>query len=106
LHGPQDQKAAGWQLSESRTNDPDLSTDFHNYWVNLQPDKIITGIDDMTLGVFTPSMLPPGGQWVFNKPMFVTLNIAVGGNWPGPPDIWTPFPATMLVDWFEYKPSW
>jgi len=32
------------------------------------------------------------------------LNVAVGGNWPGPPDASTPFPATMLVDWVRYTP--
>ena len=35
----------------------------------------------------------------FNKEFFFILNIAVGGNWPGPPDGSTVFPQQMLIDW-------
>jgi beta-glucanase (GH16 family) len=83
----------------------DLSTDFHTYWVNRAPDKIGVGVDETTLATFTPSSLPPGAKWVFNEPMYALLNIAVGGDWPGPPDESTTFPATMLVDWFRFDPS-
>ena len=38
------------------------------------------------------------GDWVFEHPFFVILNVAVGGNWPGPPDGSTQFPQTMVVD--------
>ncbi len=37
--------------------------------------------------------------WVFDKPFFVVLNVAVGGTWPGSPDATTRFPQQMLVDW-------
>jgi hypothetical protein len=36
--------------------------------------------------------------------MFVLLNLAVGGNWPGPPDDSTPFPAAMIVDNLRFTP--
>jgi len=35
---------------------------------------------------------------VFDKPFFIILNLAVGGDWPGPPDALTAFPAQVLVD--------
>lgn len=82
----------------------DLSKDFHDYWVNWQPNRIIIGIDKTILGDFTPASLPPGAQWAFNHPMYALLDVAVGGPWPGPPDETTSFPATMLVDWFRYSP--
>ncbi|HET6891076.1 MAG TPA: hypothetical protein VFH31_08235, partial [Pyrinomonadaceae bacterium] len=47
----------------------------------------------------TPADLPAGKPWVFNKPFFLLLNLAVGGNWPGSPDESTVFPQTMLVDY-------
>jgi beta-glucanase (GH16 family) len=31
--------------------------------------------------------------------MYLMLNLAVGGEWPGPPDANTVFPATMSVDY-------
>ena len=84
---------------------PDLTADFHNYWLKWKPDHISIGVDERTLGTFTPKSLPPGADWVFNRSMFVLFDIAVGGPWPGPPDASTPWPATMAVDWFRYDPS-
>lgn len=82
----------------------DLSADFHNYWVTRKKDSITIGVDEGMLASFTPASLPPESQWVFNGPMFVLLNVAVGGDWPGPPDASTSFPAAMIVDWISFKP--
>ncbi|MCK5075576.1 MAG: family 16 glycosylhydrolase, partial [Calditrichia bacterium] len=35
----------------------------------------------------------------FHQDFFILLNVAVGGNWPGPPDGTTVFPQTMEVDY-------
>jgi len=41
---------------------------------------------------------------VFERPFFLILNLAVGGDWPGSPDASTVFPAQMSVDWVRvYK---
>lgn len=40
-----------------------------------------------------------GNTEEFQRPFFLLLNLAVGGNWPGSPDPSTPFPAQMLVDY-------
>ncbi|MCL6459598.1 MAG: family 16 glycosylhydrolase [Gorillibacterium sp.] len=40
-----------------------------------------------------------GNTEEFQKPSFILLNLAVGGNWPGSPDGSTAFPAQMLVDY-------
>jgi beta-glucanase (GH16 family) len=83
----------------------DLSTAYHDYWVTRVPDSITVGIDAQTLGTFTPQILPPGSQWVYNRPMYAILDLAVGGSWAGPPDESTHFPAQMLVDWLRWDPS-
>ena len=44
-------------------------------------------------------MIPSGTDWVFNKPFFIIMNVAVGGNWPGYPDGTTVMPQTMKVDY-------
>lgn len=40
-----------------------------------------------------------GNTEEFQKPFFILLNLAVGGNWPGSPNSSTPFPSQMLVDY-------
>ncbi len=40
------------------------------------------------------------GTWPFDQgPMFIILNLAVGGDWPGSPNTTTVFPGPMLVDY-------
>ncbi len=42
-----------------------------------------------------------GAVWPFEagQSSFILLNLAIGGDWPGPPDSTTPFPSKMLVDY-------
>ena len=35
----------------------------------------------------------------FHEPFFFLINLAVGGQWPGLPNVSTQFPAVMLVDY-------
>lgn len=35
----------------------------------------------------------------FRKPMYVLLNLAIGGDWPGSPDEKTQFPARYAIDY-------
>ncbi|MGE2835271.1 glycoside hydrolase family 16 protein [Mycobacterium sp. SMC-4] len=81
-----------------------LAGQFHTYWVEREPGRITTGIDDLTLYTVTPADLAPESRWVFDTPFFLLLNVAVGGSWPGPPDASTPNPSTMLVDWVKVTP--
>ena len=39
------------------------------------------------------------GREEFQRPFFILLNMAVGGNWPGNPNHQTMFPQSMYVDW-------
>lgn len=80
----------------------DLSRDYHNYWMTRTEDRVTIGVDEATLANFNADSLP--SPWIFDRPMFALLNLAVGGDWPGPPDPSTPFPAAMSVDWFSYQP--
>ena len=61
-------------------------------------------MDSQTLAVFTPDDLPEGAVWKFNQPMFFVMQVAVGGTWAGLPDETTQWPATMLIDSFQYTP--
>jgi beta-glucanase (GH16 family) len=81
---------------------------FHVYGVLWSPNKISFYVDDPEAPFFTatPASLPKGARWVYDHPFFLILNLAVGGDWPGPADASTPNPARMLVDWVRvYKPA-
>jgi beta-glucanase (GH16 family) len=42
----------------------------------------------------------------FDRPFYLQLNLAVGGNWPGYPDDSTEFPQTLEIDYIRiYQPS-
>ncbi len=90
---------AEYKLAGSLPIDPAFVDDFHTYWVQRDPGVITMGVDEQTLRVFRATDLSPEQQWVFEKPFFLVLNVAVGGRWPGPADDSTPFPAAMTVDW-------
>ncbi|MHA2101326.1 MAG: T9SS type A sorting domain-containing protein, partial [Candidatus Kariarchaeaceae archaeon] len=48
--------------------------------------------------------ITPSGLSEFHEDFFFILNVAVGGNWPGPPDPSTEFPQKMEVDYVRvYK---
>lgn len=78
--------------------------DFHTYTLIKRPNEVIWLVDGAQYHRITPTSLPAGGSWVFEKPMFIILNLAIGGDWPGSPDAATVFPAQMQVDWVRvYK---
>jgi beta-glucanase (GH16 family) len=83
----------------------DVFDGFHEYTLHWEPDKIVIGMDGIDYATYTPASLLPFTRWGFNDhPMFVVLNIAIGGALVGPPNDTTPFPATLLVDWMRYTP--
>jgi len=46
-----------------------------------------------------PAQIPAGTQWVYDHPFFIILNLAIGGNWPGFPDVTTVLPQRLQVDY-------
>jgi beta-glucanase (GH16 family) len=104
LHGPIDGTDATQQAQVISTL-PDLSTDYHNYWVRHLENEITFGVDGQTLGTLTPADLDPGATWVYNRPMYVLLNLAVGGPWAGAPNSRTPSTAKMLVESMTFTPA-
>ena len=75
---------------------------YHVYGVIWSQNHIQFYRDDFTKPFFTvtPTTAGVNGQWVFNSPFFILLNLAIGGGgFPGFTDGSTPNPATMLVDY-------
>ena len=78
-----------------------LDQDFHVYGVEWNPGLIVFSLDGIEYFSVKPSDLPSGTEWVFDKPFFLLLNVAVGGNFVGPVGTGVTFPQTMLVDWVK-----
>jgi beta-glucanase (GH16 family) len=74
-----------------------FDTDFHVFGVEWDENYINFYVDDVLYNQITPSEVT--GDWVFNNPFYIILNMAVGGNYPGAPNSETPFPQEMLVDY-------
>lgn len=79
---------------------------FHIYGAIWSPDMIQFYVDDPANVFFvgTASDIPVGARWVFNSPFHLVANLAVGGQWPGPPDESTPSAPAVLIDYIRvYK---
>jgi len=71
--------------------------DFHVYGIVWSREKITWTLDGVAFKTVTRS--EAGKGWVFDKPFFFLLNVAVGGPNHEPPNNSTKFPADMLVDY-------
>lgn len=74
-----------------------FDNDFHVFGIEWGENYINYYVDDKLYNQITPKDVP--GEWVFNQPFYIILNMAVGGNFPGSPNSETVFPQTMLVDY-------
>lgn len=99
VHVPQASTERGQNISRSGVPAEPLAWTFRTYWLNKLPGRIESGIDDQRLFLVEPADLAPDSRWVLDQPFHLLLNLAVGGNWPGPTDDTTPAENTMLVDW-------
>lgn len=85
--------AGGKHTSDSKPVEvPDMSEDFHTYSVVWEKDTLMWFFDDVQIA----SKSTPED---FHLPMYMLINLAVGGGWPGSPDKTTPFPAKYTIDW-------
>jgi beta-glucanase (GH16 family) len=99
VHGPGYSGAAGIGAPYSLPGEAPIAEDFHLFAVEWEPEAIRWYVDGVRYHTLTPASLPAGARWAFDHPFFMLLNLAVGGNWPGPPDASTEFPQRLLVDY-------
>jgi beta-glucanase (GH16 family) len=70
---------------------------FHNYQMHWTPDQLSFSIDGM-VHFHYPNMKLGASSWPFDKPQYMILNIAIGGDLGGPVDD-AIFPLHMEVDY-------
>jgi beta-glucanase (GH16 family) len=78
----------------------DVTADFHVFALEWDQAEIRWYVDGILFAVrntwFTTAAPFPAP---FDKPFYILLNVAVGGNFPGSPTASTVFPVTMEVDY-------
>ncbi|SNZ01803.1 glycoside hydrolase family 16 protein [Flagellimonas pacifica] len=101
VHGP------GYSAGEAETKEYSLPNDrfdtgFHVFGIEWGPEYINYYVDGNLYNQITPDDV--SGEWVFDHPFYIIMNVAVGGSFPGSPNEETTFPQTMLVDYVRvYK---
>ena len=107
VHGPgyaQQRNLAHVSAAYSLPQGQRFADDFHQFAIEREPGVVRFYVDQFLYSIVTESSLPPGATWAFNHAFFLLLNVAVGGEWPGPPDASTTFPQLMQVDYVRvYK---
>jgi beta-glucanase (GH16 family) len=82
--------------------DDRFDTGFHVFGIEWGPEFINYYVDDVLYNQITPADVP--GEWVFDHPFYIIINMAVGGSFVGSPNNETIFPQTMLIDYLRvYK---
>jgi beta-glucanase (GH16 family) len=83
----------GKREQEGVVKTPDLSAGWHVFAVDWGPARIIWYLDGKECWRFEDADHIP------TERMYLLVNLAVGGKWPGPPDRATHFPAEFMVDY-------
>lgn len=98
VHGPGYSGGAGITGSAMHPQGWSYADDFHTFAIDWKPGVITWFVDGVQFHQVTRASVG-ANAWVFDKPYFLILNVAVGGQWPGYPDGSTTFPQQMKVDW-------
>lgn len=98
VHGPGYSGGQGITSSYQHPQGWSFADTFHTFAVDWKPGSITWSVDGVAYKTVTTADTR-GNPWVFDKPFFIVLNLAVGGNWPGAPDGSTQFPQQMKVDY-------
>lgn len=99
LHTEKFNHVKGTQITKERLT-AGAEDGFHVYRLEWTPDYIKTYVDGKELLNFNNDGKNDVGSWPFNKPFYVILNLAWGGDWGGMKDVdESALPVQMEVDY-------
>jgi beta-glucanase (GH16 family) len=78
-----------------------VNANYHVYAIEWNSTSVRWFVDGNLFYTVTKSQVQSYGNWVFDHPFFLILNVAVGGNWPGSPNASSVFPQRMYVDYIR-----
>ncbi len=100
LHTPD---SYGNTLNSKKTINENIEKGFHIYKTTWTEDKIEFYIDNDLAYSFSP-VEKTQKTWPFNKPFYMLINLAIGGNFGGPDVDDTIFPQEFIIDYVKiYK---
>ena len=107
IHASAHSKDYQWRASTQKTaviKVPDVTENFHNYILEWSHDVMKAYVDDSCYFVYKNEGLGVS-KWPYDKPFYLILNLAVGGDWGNIKGIdENAFPQTMEVDYVRvYK---
>lgn len=97
LHTP---ASFGETINSKQTTSDQFETGFHIYKTTWTKDKIDFYIDDALTYSFSPDVKNEK-TWPFDKPFYVILNLAIGGNFGGPEVDDSIFPKEFIIDYVK-----
>jgi beta-glucanase (GH16 family) len=98
IHWKQQDGSEGTFNNSYNLSPQDFSQQFHVFSLIWAQDSVQFLVDDQVFET-TGQKNVSSGVYPFNSPFFLIFNVAVGGDWPGPPDNTTIFPQRMFVDY-------
>ena len=78
--------------------DPDA---YNVYAVEIYPDRVVFFINDNYTFTYPRINTDKEGQFPYYKPMYLLIDMQLGGNWGGPVEP-NDLPVEMKVDWVRY----
>lgn len=90
--------------SSKKTSIENVESDFHVYRADWTAESIDLHIDGKKVYSFSPEEKNKN-TWPYDKPFYLLLNMAIGGNFGGPEVDDSIFPAEFAIDYVRiYKP--
>ena len=88
----------GNTVNTKRTTIPNVEDDFHVFSMEWTSISIQFFYDDDLVYAYSPTVRNYE-NWPFNKPFFLNLNLAIGGNFGGSIDTSLVYPIEYIIDY-------
>lgn len=92
------QDSHGNTINTKRTEFPNIEEGYHVYAIEWSKEKIEFFVDSTLVYTFNPEVKDEN-TWPFNKPFYIIINLAIGGNFGGPDVDDTVLPQKFYVDY-------
>lgn len=90
----------GNNANSKKTTIENIEEGFHVYKADWNAERISFYIDDVLVYSFDP-VEKNEKNWPFNKPFYLLLNLAIGGDFGGPEVDNTIFPKEFIIDYIK-----